>query len=264
MVAAASRSVLVRGAASALIAPLLTSLTSVPPAHADVKEEIRKAASVVPGYGPADLLFPPAFRGRWRLTREVVSVDFPLGRDKAPSAEASAAERQALGPATYDQRFVETTEGDGVIPDRAFNAEQREAALLNIPLDDLEARWSSSNPNIVTMRNRRTNSQMETKVTKRSLETPGEGAFGTSEYARVADAGSEGVLGGVPRILATRERVRYRWNTAAASPIRVEGLEIFSVYDPTQTGFADLAGATPVLTVKARLVLEKVTAASGR
>ena len=35
---------------------------------------------------------------------------------------------------------------------------------------------------------------------------------------------------------------------------RFEALELEEIYDPTQTGFADLAGATPVVKSKARLV----------
>jgi len=245
-----------RGAAAVLLAAAPWAPSQ--PANADVTEEIRKAASLVPGYGPPDLLYPPAFRGRWRVTRTVVDVAFPLGKDKAPVAEAAIAERQAAGaPASFEVRFVETNDGaeNRVVPDRAFNAEQREAALLGVPIGDLEASWSANNPNVVTMRNGKTGSVVETKVTKRSVETPGVGAFGTSEYARVADAGSSGVLGGVPRILATRERARWRYE--GERPARIDGLELSSLYDPTQTGFADLAGASPVMTVKARLALER-------
>jgi hypothetical protein len=197
----------------------------------------------------------------------LVDVSYPLGKDKAPAAEAALAERQLAtgsGGMSYEARFVETDDpgafGDRVIPDRAFNAEQRESALRTMALDDLEARWSASNPNVVTMRYKRTGAVIETKVTKRSTEAPeGGGAFGTSEYARVADAGSEGVLGGVPRILATRERVRYRYPVDGGRPARIEALEITDLFDPTQTGFADLAGASPVLKVKARLMLERTS-----
>jgi len=257
--------------ATATLLPSLAAI-AIHPLHAVAAggplEEVRKAASVVPGYGPPDLLFPSAFKGRWRVTRSVVDIATPLGREKAPMQELAATERQAAVPQVFDARFVETSDvaayGESVIPDRAFNAAQREAALSGVPIDVLEARWSASNPNVVTMRNSISGSVVETKVTKRSVETPGERVFGTSEYARVADAGSSGVLGGVPRILATRERVRYRWGDASvdaqggpAAPRVIEALAIESVYDPTQTGFADLAGATPVLTVKSRLVLER-------
>lgn len=39
---------------------------------------------------------------------------------------------------------------------------------------------------------------------------------------------------------------------------RIEALELNQLYDPTATGFADLSGATPVLTWKARLVLTRL------
>jgi hypothetical protein len=248
--------------ASAVLLPMLVD-PRASHAQGGVVEEVRKAASVVPGYGPSDLLFPPAFRGRWLVTRSVLDVAYPLGKERAPSAEAALAERQALRPITFDARFVETSDaaafGASVIPDRAFNAVQRESALTGVSAEELEARWTASNPNVVTMRNRLSGSVVETKVTKRAVEAPQPGTFGTSEYARVADAGSSGVLGGVPRILATRERVRYRWDEASdgGTPARVDALAIENVFDPTQTGFADLAGATPVLTVKARLVYER-------
>lgn len=249
--------------------PVSTVVFAPSSAHADVVEEVRKTASVLPGYGPPDLLFPAEFKGRWRLTRTILNISTPLGADKVPPTDLQIAQRQALNAQQFDMRFVETSDestyGDRVIPDRAFNAEQREAALTGVPIDDLEARWSASNPNVVTMRQRSTGTVTETKVTKRSTEAPAPFTFGTSEYARVADAGSSGVLGGVPRILATRERVRYRWDggaadaaAAAALPARIEGLSIYNLFDPTQTGFADLSGATPVLTVKARLSLERV------
>ena len=98
----------------------------------------------------------------------------------------------------------------------------------------------------------------QTKVTKRSFESPFDGAFGASEYARIADAGSEGVITAVPKILASRVQTRYKWDTEAAGGVRqIEALELTQTFDPTQTGFADLAGAQPVLTVKSRLVFTR-------
>ena len=37
-------------------------------------------------------------------------------------------------------------------------------------------------------------------------------AFGTSEYARLADASAGGPMAGVPIISAERVQVRYRWS----------------------------------------------------
>jgi len=219
-------------------------------------EEVRKAASILPGYGPPDVDYPAAFRGRWKVTRSVVDVQTPLGEKAAP-ADALGRTRAALaqGPVTFEQRFI--ADPNGVIADRAFNAERRTAALSGSATSDLEARWDPSNPNVLTLATRSRGSLVETKVTKRSFESPYDGAFGTSEYARIADAGSEGVLGGVPSILASRVQVRYRWEPGEVK--RIEALEITQTFDPTATGFADLAGATPVLTCKARLQIDRIS-----
>jgi len=249
-------------------------------------EEIRKAASLIPGYGPPDIAFPEAFLGRWTVESRVADVKTPLGEEVAPAAQLRAARdlMTAERVITFDQRFVETEGGGGavlsrensdsltlslksygggmIIADRSFNAEQRAAAQPNAPpLADFSARWEPTNPNVLTLSCR--GSVSETKVTKRSFEQPFDGAFGTSEYARIADAGSEGVMGAIPDIKASRVQTRYKWEPAAvageggsvgSSSVRMlEAIELTQVFDPTQTGFADLKGATPVLTIKTRL-----------
>ena len=275
---------------AALMARILmpSSLAFVaPPASAAVKlsngaEEIRKAASLIPGYGPPDVTYPPAFLGRWIVESRVADIKTPLGEEAAPADQFRTA-RQLLGaerPLSYDQRFVETEGGGGVvvardnsdslalsmrsygggniIADRAFNAERRAAALPGAPpLEDFVARWQATNPNVVTLACR--GSVVETKVTKRSFQQPFEGAFATSEYSRIADAGSEGVLGGVPNIKASRVQTKYKWDATPGADVRlIEALELTDTFDPTATGFADLSGATPVLTVKTRLAFRRV------
>ncbi len=243
---------------------LLSSQTAFPtPAVAEgsLAEEVRRAASVLPGYGPPDIVYPRAFKGRWRCTRTVAAVSTPLGEEAAPAALLSSSrELLARGESlTFDARFLPASDDGGYIADRGFNAEQRAAAPPGAPpLSAFEAKWDASNPNVLTLADRSRGSLVETKVTKRSVETPdGGGGFGTSEYARIADAGSAGVLSSVPVILASRVQTRYRWaepTGADAQEVgRIEGLELTQMFDPAATGFADLAGATPVLTVKARL-----------
>ncbi len=261
-----------------------TSLVAPEAAHAAVKlsngaEEIRKAASLIPGYGPPDISYPPFFLGRWQVESRVADVKTPLGEEVAPSDQLKMA-RQLMAaerPLSFEQRFVETEGGASgvvlarensdslalslknygggmVIADRAFNAEHRAAAQPGAPsLQDFAARWEPTNPNVLTLASRGT--VVETKVTKRSFQQPFEGAFGTSEYSRIADAGSEGVLGGVPNIKASRVQTKYKWDEA--SPNVIEAIELTQVFDPTQTGFADLSGATPVLTTKARLLFTR-------
>ena len=288
------RDVVIRGSAAAFISRVLLPSSAVvlgvlkpDAAHAAVKfsngaEEIRKAASLIPGYGPPDLPFPPVFIGRWAVESRVADVKTPLGEEVAPADQLKAARllMAAERPLTFEQRFVETEGGASgvalvrentdslalsvkeygggmVIADRAFNAERRAAAQPGAPsLQDFTARWEPTNPNVLTLSSR--GSVVETKVTKRSFQEPFEGAFGTSEYARIADAGSEGVMGGVPNIKASRVQTKYKWDAEAASKARsIEAIELTQVFDPTQTGFADLAGATPVLTVKTRLLFTR-------
>ena len=249
------------------------------PASAAVKfssgmEEVRKAASLIPGYGPPDIAYAAAFRGRWRVRSRVVDVKTPLGEEAAPAEQLQALRRllAAEAPLDYEARFLEA-EGNGgivlaneksdgialaakpyagtVIADRAFNAERRAAAQPGAAsLGEYEARWQPSNPNVLTMTCR--GKVIETKVTKRSFDSPFDGALGTSEYARIADAGSMGVISSVPVIMASRVQTKYKWEPGD-KVTTIEALELTQIFDPTATGFADLAGAAPVLTFKQRL-----------
>jgi hypothetical protein len=89
---------------------------------------------------------------------------------------------------------------------------------------------------------------------------PMENAFGASEYERVADAGSDGIVAAVPLIQARRVETRYRWALPpdGGAVDTIQGLERVSWFDPTQTGFADLRGASPSLVVKSRFEYARV------
>ena len=92
--------------------------TSVP-AFGDGMDEVRKAASVLPGYGPPDLAYPAEFQGRWRVTRDVVDVQTPLGAEAAPARELKRAlDAKAAAASAYDARFIELEDGR-IVADRA-------------------------------------------------------------------------------------------------------------------------------------------------
>lgn len=238
------------------VVPLTPQLSRTALAETPV-ESIRKAASVLPGYGPPDLIYPACFAGRWRVTRSVAKVDAPLGERAVPVAALSRAREQEGAACSFEARYLGVVDETGCIADRAFNAERRAAALADAPLGAYSARWEPSNPNVLTLASAG-GRVVETKVTKRSFESPADGAFGTSEYARVADAGSAGVLDAVPLIRAVRVQVRYRWAPSGAVNV-IEALELEQMFDPTATGFADLSGATPVLATKARLTMTRLS-----
>ena len=164
---AVSREVLLR---RVLLLPSLALLAPPDASFAAVKlssgaEEIRKAASLIPGYGPPDISYPPVFLGRWRVESRVADVKTPLGEEAAPSGQLRTALQlmSAENPLHYDARFVETEGGPSgvvvardnpdslglsarsygggmVIADRAFNAERRAAARF----DAFAKRWCAS------------------------------------------------------------------------------------------------------------------------
>lgn len=290
----ASRATISRAASALalrLMAPLsLVSHQAARPqaASASVKfsngaEEIRKAAAFLPGYGPPDIMYPVTFRGRWTVNLLVIDVKTPLGEEAAPKEELAAARKMAAAgtPLQFDARFIDTGGGgsegtvlsaqDGgiamrqlatptrssVIADRAFNAERRAAAQpAAAALSEYTARWEASNPNLLTLSCR--GSLVEYKVTKRSVDEPFDGAFGTSEYSRIADAGREGVLTAVPKISAQRVQTKYKWAPDPHAAVgQIAGLELTQVYDPTAAGFADPSGSIPVMTIKSRLTLTR-------
>lgn len=284
----ASRATISR-AASALALRLMAPLTLAAhqaarpqAASASGAEEIRKAASFLPGYGPPDIMYPVAFRGRWTVDLLVIDVKTPLGEEAAPKEELAAARKLAAAGTSlqFDARFIDTDGGsEGIVPstqdggmtvqqlalptrssiiaDRAFNAERRAAAQpAAAALSEYTARWEASNPNLLTLSCR--GSLVEYKVTKRSVDEPFDGAFGTSEYSRIADAGREGVLTAVPKISAQRVQTKYKWAPDPHAAVgQIAGLELTQVYDPTAAGFADPSGSTPVMTIKSQLTLTR-------
>jgi hypothetical protein len=243
-------------------------------------ETVRRAAANIPSYGEPDIYYPQAFRSRWTARRRVYDVH-ASGPLKSPGLDAVFEEASRLAEqgdegVRYDVRFIER---DGeIIADRAFNAEALALAVHGVTreaqFDRPTAEWSPSNPNVLTLREG--SRLVEYKVTRRSTEQPAPFAFGSSEYERVADAGSDGVFGSVPLIQARRIETRYRWAPAGTASISasggsgtaanvdsvrvelIESTERVSWFDPMQTGFADLKGAAPALVVKSRIDYSRV------
>lgn len=91
----------------------------------------------------------------------------------------------------------------------------------------------------------------EIKVTKRGFEEPQEGAYGCSEYCRIADAYPDAGLSSVPRLSAVRVLSKYK----RQSPTSIVGLELVQSY-PTES--LSLGEPEPLLILKSRLTLTKV------
>jgi hypothetical protein len=113
-----------RSAVTRLLLPSAAFLVhdAAPPASAAVKfssgmEEVRKAASLIPGYGPPDLAYPAAFRGRWRVRSRMTDVKTPLGEENAPADQLQAARKllAAEAPLEYEARFLEAEGNGGIV-----------------------------------------------------------------------------------------------------------------------------------------------------
>jgi hypothetical protein len=113
-----------RSAFTRLLLPSAAFLVhdAAPPASAAVKfssgmEEVRKAASLIPGYGPPDLAYPAAFRGRWRVRSRMTDVKTPLGEENAPADQLQAARKllAAKAPLEYEARFLEAEGNGGIV-----------------------------------------------------------------------------------------------------------------------------------------------------
>ena len=124
------------------------------------------------------------------------------------------------------------------------------------PSYEITARWQPTNPNVLTVVSS-SGSAIETKVTKRSFQQPFDGAFGTSESARVVEVGSEGESSTMPK-RTERVQTKYKWDaTGGGEALQIEAIELAQTFDASESDSADPAGATPVLTVKTRLLFTR-------
>eukprot|EP00566_Odontella_aurita_P017744 CAMPEP_0113580944 /NCGR_PEP_ID=MMETSP0015_2-20120614/30979_1 /TAXON_ID=2838 /ORGANISM="Odontella" /LENGTH=260 /DNA_ID=CAMNT_0000485239 /DNA_START=170 /DNA_END=949 /DNA_ORIENTATION=+ /assembly_acc=CAM_ASM_000160 len=160
-----------------------TTLLLVPPPPADAAqtagEAVRRSAANLPGYGQADVFYPPHFRGAWRATREVIVAD----DDSPPAALLPAGDLPAT--IVYDVRFV-SVDGDGpterdsggrVVADRGYNERSYREAIraaaaaagAGAPPAVRDSRWDASNPNVLTL-TYADGSTEEIRVTKRAAE----------------------------------------------------------------------------------------------
>ena len=257
----------------------LGSSHSSPAYAADAREAIAKAVSKIPGYGAPDTLYPSFFAGEWEVTREVVGLTTPPEEaDKVDPQDLAQAKAQQGETLTFTIRFLPYNEEEGkgedagaagaaeeeekgggmVIADRGFNEENLWKARLALAgkselyQEGVSSRWERRNPNVLIV-SFPDGVVKEIKVTKRSFESPGEDAFGSSEYCRVADAAADTGVASIPRVSALR--VLRRWKKVEGREGgAIEGLELVKYY-PTVSFSAD---PPAVMTLKTRLKMERV------
>jgi hypothetical protein len=107
---------------------------------------VRKAAARLPGMGQPDVAYPVSLAGRWKATRTLAGIDFPTGEAAADPALVEALQKKLNVKEEFLMRFIRN--GDRVVADRAFNAEQEQLAVNRLAV---AAQWQPSNPNVLTV-----------------------------------------------------------------------------------------------------------------
>lgn len=196
---------------------------------------VSKVAANIPGYGPPDVFYPAGFLGKWKLRRELLSLDTkgeaspesfkPLLEERLLSALPSMA-------VEYPVRFIRL--GENIICDREFNERNYFAALADArgqaEKKPVGSSWDPTSPNVLTL-TLGSGEVIEKKVTKRGTEADAvaQGGFGSSEFARIAESSAEGIASSAPQITAIRTLTRWRFDPAASAD-RIDGLELTLVY----------------------------------
>jgi hypothetical protein len=96
--------------------------------------------------GQPDVAYPVSLAGRWKATRTLAGIDFPTGEAAADPALVEALQKKLNVKEEFPMRFIRN--GDRVVADRAFNAEQEQLAVNKLAV---AAQWQPSNPNVLTV-----------------------------------------------------------------------------------------------------------------
>jgi hypothetical protein len=189
----------------------------------DVGETIRREASKLPGYGPSDILYPPSFLGKWTVQHELVRDD-PI-------------------VATYDIRFLPSSNNGDCIADRGFNEVSRRRAINSEENRFVE--WKESNPNDLRLV-LDDGMRIDLKVTKRALERPSKTQVWSSEFRRLT---IETTQKPIPIVMA--QRILTKWKVV--DDTHIEGLEL--IYDLGENSLMGSGSSTLHEPIKSRLHL---------
>uniref|UniRef100_A0A7S0GYT3 DUF6816 domain-containing protein n=1 Tax=Amorphochlora amoebiformis TaxID=1561963 RepID=A0A7S0GYT3_9EUKA len=228
---------------------------------------ISDAASMLPGYGMADLYFPGFFQGTWDCVSELVDIQFPAGEDMVPNLKQVKSLRRFLGTPSILLRFNQTfiPFRGRIIADRGVNTKAaREAARFDDeskewyyePSTVRDVRWDPSNPNVLSYMMRE-GDKVDVLVTKRGSENPTPEVFITSEVVRQTQT-SMGEIGLTPVIKQVKDQVKYR----RVGSGQIQAIMISNVYltpgDDVKLEDFLKAGNKPVTTYRTRIIMTKL------
>ena len=112
-----------------------------------VGQNIRKAASSIPGMGPPDVGYPKEMLGRWSVQRLLVDVEFPQGQAGAEASIAADLLERKGAIERYNVRFIQG-KGGLTVADRDYMARSMARAIEGV---NVEVQWKNTNPNVLTV-----------------------------------------------------------------------------------------------------------------
>eukprot|EP01035_Chromulina_nebulosa_P019474 gene19474-25356_t len=171
----------------------------------EVRENIARISSKIPGFGPPDVTYPFYYEGQWNTKQSFNDIVIPGNNKRVISFN---------WPISYIKYE------NNIVLDRASTTTSEYSSLLN-PVFPISSTWDPINPNVLTV-NSFDGSIEEKRVTKRSVETfsPEESgitsdrpyplALGYSEFSRIALTTAQGIQSAVPQVFAVRLLARLK------------------------------------------------------
>ena len=204
-------------------------------------EAIRRSAANLPGYGQADVFYPPTFLGKWTVTRTILSAD----PSYVPVDTFPFTLSYPMRFITVDDDPIDTSTSTNTIPkviaDRSFNEQSYQSALSNNMVVE-STNWNPSNPNVLTIQYSNASTK-EIKVTKRAATVNYEDeTVSSSEFRRITTTTA---TSSVPTITASR--ILNKWKTTTTTNnnniMIIEGIELI-YQDVTMSNMSDPMTAT--------------------
>lgn len=206
------RAALARSASAAAAAALLWRPR---PAVALQNGAVSDAWGAVTG-AKADLVYPAAFLGEWRVESTVTGLELPRGSDAVPDAERAVVMRtaQERAPRRYTQRFVRNGRGEPV-SDRAYNTMSLAETYVGAGgTAGMEVDWDIDDPNVMRIKTPR--GGVFNRVTRRFEDDSQPNRLDTSEvFEQIFD--NSDAVDAPPRVKSSRCLTKYKWRDEAAA-----------------------------------------------
>ena len=216
-------------------ADVMTTVTpsgSGAPSISSIREGISTGASMVPGFGPKDVMYPRGFEGKWVVTQNIKAIEDQRKDPRGTVAWVDALLRRGPSEISFERSYIAKEDGS-IVLERAGAATNFYNALQGGQVKSI-SQWDQSNPNLLTTTeifagspDKEPESKIqESKVTKRSQESASttreisqsinaDTQVGYSEFSRISEEDLERDVvkaSSVPKVIGSRLLARYKYD----------------------------------------------------